>query len=183
VAIHGLYAFADMMRPLSRRLLAEGWPRVDRLGYSSFRNDLESIVALLSAAVRPLAADGPVDLVGHSLGAVVARAWTKLYGGDRYVRRLVSLAGPHQGTEIWHLAPPRLRPALDPEGPWVARLADGPEAVPTIIIRSRYDREVLPPDRARIPGVQEVVVDTSGHNGLLWSRRAHDEVVRYLLAP
>jgi len=169
------------MRPLARRLLAEGWPQVVRVGWSALRCDLEDIARTVEAAVVPLAEHGPVDLVGHSLGAVACRAWMKTMGGDALVRRFVSLGGPHAGTNLYRVAPRRLREALDPQGPWVARLNADAEPVPTAVIRARYDRHVFPPERANIPGIEEHVIRTSGHNGLLWSRQAHDIVIAFLL--
>ena len=169
-----------MFRPLHRRLLLEGFGHVARVGYPSTRLSLAEITDLIDEAVVPLAAEGPVDLVGHSLGAVACRAYLKVMGGERHVRRFVSLGGPHAGTSLFRLAPPKLWEVLDPRGPWVKRLASGEEPVPTTVIRARYDHQVLPPRRATLPGTTEVVLGGHGHNGLLWSRRAHDEVIRAL---
>lgn len=54
-----------------------------------------------------------VDLVGHSQGALAARAYIKKFGGDETVGTMVSLAGPNQGTEFTALlafADPLLAP-------------------------------------------------------------------------
>lgn len=180
VLVHGYMGHPDMFRPLIRRLYEAGRGRVVAVGYPSARLSLEQITRRIEEVVLPLASEGPVDLVGHSLGAVASRAWLKVYGGHRYVRRFVSLGGPHAGTLVFRLAPPVLWPVLDPKGPWVRCLTAGPEPVPTIVIRARYDHQVLPPVCASVPGVEEVVLSGCGHNGLLWSSRAHDEVVRAL---
>jgi hypothetical protein len=41
-----------------------------------------------------------VDLVGHSQGVLAARSYVKDFGGDTKVGKLVSLAGPNNGTGI-----------------------------------------------------------------------------------
>lgn len=41
-----------------------------------------------------------VDLIGHSQGVLAARSYVKNYGGDTTVRKLISLAGPNEGTEF-----------------------------------------------------------------------------------
>lgn len=181
VLVHGYLATADALRPLARRLLREGFPAADRVGYPSTTFHLEAIVERIDEAVRRH--DGPVALVGHSLGAVASRAYVKAYGGADRVRRLVLVGGPHLGTSFWRLVPPQLRPVLDPLGPWVERLNEGPEPVPTVVIRARYDHQVFPAERGRITGTQEVVVHGVGHNGMLWSRAAHDALVRALTEP
>lgn len=183
VLVHGYLGHPGMFRPLTRRLYEAGRGNVVTVGYPSTRLGLEHIAKRIEEVVLPLAADGPVDLVGHSLGAVASRAWIKVFGGSRFVRRFVSLGGPHAGTLVYRFTPPILWPVLDPQGPWVRCLAEGPEPVPTVVIRARYDHQVLPPVCAAVPGAAEVVLSGCGHNGLLWSRRAHDEVVRALAAP
>lgn len=181
VLVHGYLGHADMFRPLARRLYGAGIGTVARVGYPSTRLTLDRIAARIDAAVRPIAREhGPVDLVGHSLGAVACRAWVKVFGGAPLVRRFVSLGGPHAGTALYRLAPPLLWDVLDPAGPWVRRLAEGEEPVPTVVIRARYDHQVVPPVRAALPGAEEIVLPLHGHNGLLWSRTAHAAVIRAL---
>ncbi|MCB9681440.1 MAG: hypothetical protein H6733_08200 [Alphaproteobacteria bacterium] len=181
VLVHGYLAAPALLRPLARRLLDAGVPAVAFVGYPSFGVRLPDIVARIADQARPLAAaHGAVDLVGHSLGAVACRAWIKDGDGARVVRRFVSLGGPHAGTSLHRFVPGALGEALDPRGPWVARLADGDEPVPTTVVRARYDHQVFPPQRARIDGVHEVVLAGHGHNGLLFAREAHDAVVRAL---
>ena len=123
------------------------------------------------------AQERPVVLVGHSLGAVACRAFVKAFDGADQVLRLVSVGGPHAGTSMYRLAPPILRDVLAPDSLWVQRLAEGPEPVPTVVVRARYDHQVLPPIRARLEGVREVVIDRHGHNGLLWHRTAHTAII------
>ena len=109
--------------------------------------------------------------------AVASRAFVKAFGGAERVLRLVSVGGPHAGTAMYRLAPPGLRDVLAPDSHWVRRLAEGPEPVPTVVVRARYDHQVLPPVRARLDGVREVVIDRHGHNGLLWHRTAHAAII------
>ena len=181
VLVHGFLGHAQMFRPLVRRLHQADFPVTATVGYPSVRADPEEIVRRIGDVVEPLAADGKVDLVGHSLGAVGCRVYLKLFGGHRYVRRFVSLGGPHAGTSMYRLTPPWLQPLLDPSGPWVQKLEEGPEPVSTVVIRSRYDHQVLPPRRAALQGAHEILLSRIGHNGLLWSKRAHESVIAALL--
>lgn len=182
VLLHGFLGHPDVFRPLVRRLYAAGFPIVAAPRYASTRLPLDGVVAALAAAVEPLAeAHGPVHLVGHSLGAVACRAYVKVFGGEGRVASFVSLGGPHAGTALWRVAPPVLWDVLRPGGPWPRRLAEGPEPVRTTVIRSVYDQQVLPPVRAHLPGAEEHLLSGTGHNGLLWSRSAHDVCVRVLV--
>jgi len=180
VLVHGFLGHPEMFRPLTWRLLEEGFPQVVRVAYPSTRLHLEEIVEEIAARVADLGHRRKVDLVGHSLGAVACRAWLKAFGGAKHVERFVSLGGPHAGTSFYRLVPRPLRPAMDPRGPWVQRLSEGREPVPTVVIRARYDHQVFPPQRGAIPGAREVVLHGFGHNGLLWSPEAHDAVIQAL---
>jgi len=180
VMVHGYLGHPHAFRSLSRRMLHEGWSGIERVRYPSTRLGLGEIAGVIDAAVAPLAAHGPVDLVGHSLGAVACRAYLKVFGGDRHIRRFVSLGGPHAGTLMFRFAPPKLWPILDPHGIWVRRLSEGSEPVPTTIIRARYDHQVMPPVHVTLPGTREIILDGYGHNGLLWAPEAHDAVVEAL---
>ena len=183
VLVHGFLGHPEMWRTMTRRLYAEGLGPAFTVGYPSTRFALDEIAQRIHRIVVPLAAGGRVDIVGHSLGAVATRAWIKRFGGAQHVRRFVALGGPHAGTGFYRLAPPVLWPVLDPEGHWPQLLAQGPEPVDTIVIRSAYDQHVVPPVRAALPGVEEIVLTSAGHNGLLWSREACSAVVEVLSRP
>lgn len=171
VLIHGFLGHPEILRPVAVHLLANGWPRVERVHYSSFRTPFERILDEIERHVGVL--DGPVDLVGHSLGAVAARAWLKTRGGADRCERFVALAPPFGGTSLYRAVPGPLRRALDPRGEWVQRLAEDEHEVDTTVIRARYDANVLPAHRQTLrgPRVTEVVLDGLGHNGMLWSPR------------
>ncbi|MCO4745546.1 MAG: alpha/beta fold hydrolase [Proteobacteria bacterium] len=185
VLVHGFLGHRDMLRPIARRLYSEGWDTVERVGYRSTTARLEDVVDAIREVAVPLAKKhgGKVDIIGHSLGALASRAWIKALGGDDYVRRFISLGGPHAGTTWYFVSPPWLHDALRPDGPWAKLLNEGTEPVPTTVIRARYDHQVFPPARAAIDGVHEVVIGGYGHNGMLWAPEAHDAIVHALDAP
>jgi pimeloyl-ACP methyl ester carboxylesterase len=182
VLVHGYLGHPEMLLPLARKLLEAGAPAVHRVSFPSTVWQFERIVEHIAHETRNVAqAHGTsVDLVGHSLGALASRAWLKLFDGHRWVRRFVSLGGPHGGTALHKIVPSPVRDAFDPEGFWVQRVSEGDEPVPTTNVRARYDHQVYPPQNAVIPGADEVVVDAWGHNGLLWSGEAHEAVVEAL---
>jgi pimeloyl-ACP methyl ester carboxylesterase len=125
-----------------------------------------------------------VDLVGHSMGGVVARYYVSLGGGSSRVRHLVTLGSPHSGTEVSYFGVGRPVHELMPGSALVARLeaAGLPASVAALAIWSRGDDMVWSEEQARLPGARMVAFDDLGHLGMLASRRVAREVASFLSA-
>ena len=96
-----------------------------------------------------------VDLVGHSLGGLIARYLTEMGDGGR-VRRVVTLGAPYFATRI----PPR-----------------------ELAIFGAYDFFVVPPHPVYGPHGRIVLVPDCGHWGLLYHPMVLEEVARFLSFP
>lgn len=184
VLVHGYLGHPALLRPLAEALLAAGARDVTFVAYDSLTWSIERILAAIGQAITTMAdRHGPVDVVGHSLGAMAARVWIKQQGGAPHVRRFVALGGPHHGTALHPIVPSPVRAMMDPTGFWVRTVNQGPEPVPTWVVRARYDHQVFPPVRAAIHGIHEVVLGGHGHNGMLFAPDAHAAVVAALTRP
>lgn len=182
VLVHGYFGHPHQLRPLAQALLHHGTPSVSFVAYPSATATLDRIVDSIASIALPLArAHGPVDLIGHSLGALACRHWLKRFGGAAHVRRFVSLGGPHQGTALYRVVPSPIRRAFNPTSPILRDINRTQEPVPTTVIRARWDHQVVPPRHASIDGAEvEEIVEAWGHNALLWSPQAHRAVARAL---
>lgn len=110
-----------------------------------------------------------VDIVGHSMGGLVAGWYLRHLGGATSVRRLVTLGSPWQGTAIAVFQLHRVVADMRPDSEIIAALQGGPP-VPTTVIWSREDGIVLPPERCRCEGAtRHVRVPWVGHHSLLMS--------------
>lgn len=85
---------------------------IGRLRWALTRDwDFSKVLAIVRATVeRALSSSGAqqVDLLAHSVGGTVARMYLgeqpyrgEVYGGRRYVRRLIMLGTPHHSQEQW----------------------------------------------------------------------------------
>jgi pimeloyl-ACP methyl ester carboxylesterase len=93
--LHGQWMGAWAMGWLSRQLRADGF-EVRALDYHSVSAPPEEHVDRLAGAV--LEADGPVHLVGHSMGGVIVLRYLER-GADARVRRALLLGTPALGCE------------------------------------------------------------------------------------
>jgi triacylglycerol lipase len=123
-----------------------------------------------------------VDLIGHSMGGVVARYYVALGGGAGRVRHLVTLGAPHSGTEVSYFGVGRPVHELMPGSALLARLEVTalPAGVEALAIWSRGDAMVWSEAQAHLPGARMVSFDDLGHLGLLASRRVAREVAAFL---
>ncbi len=149
VLLHGLARSDRAMRPLARRLAAEGFA-VHALCYDSLRRDPEALVADLDALVSACCAEAErLHFVGHSLGAVLLRAYLAEHPLAN-LGRVVMLAPPNRGSELGDLvARSRLLRALF--GPTAAQLGTGPESLPNRLRPPSFEVGVLAGTRSWNP--------------------------------
>lgn len=98
ILIHGLGRGTGSMRPLAWRLGRAGF-RTQTLGYPSTRNDVAGNEAALRAALSRIETDGPLDLVGHSLGGLLAARILRDPRGLA-LRRVVQIGSPNRGSPL-----------------------------------------------------------------------------------
>lgn len=105
--LHGFIDNRSVFVLLRRSLAQHGRQQVDSLNYSPLTCDIRAAAALLGRHVAELCertGQDRIDIVGHSLGGLIARYYVQCLGGDHRVRTLVTLGTPHGGTRIAPLA-------------------------------------------------------------------------------
>ncbi|MCZ7458495.1 esterase/lipase family protein [Streptomyces sp. WMMC940] len=107
VLLHGFVDNRSVFVLLRRALVRQGGRHVESLNYSPLTCDIRTAAELLGRHVEEICARTGrqrVDIVGHSLGGLIARYYVQRLGGDRRVRTLVTLGTPHAGTRVAPLA-------------------------------------------------------------------------------
>jgi triacylglycerol lipase len=135
--------------------------------------DLRDQAADLEKAVRRVLEDSgaaSVDVVGYSAGGVVLRYYVAELGGGSTVRRAVTLASPHHGTDLAALAGslgsqacPEACQQLDPDSELLRRLNAGDEtpAGPAwVAVWTENDKTVVPPDSGSLDGALDFSVQS-----------------------
>lgn len=134
--------------------------------------------------VRERTGAADVDVVGHSMGGVVARYYVTFAGGDGAVRRLITLGSPHAGTDVSGMGVGHPTRELVLGSKLCTRLAAAPPPRSTRItsIWSRGDALVPGGRQPPIPGAEVIMFEDIGHVAMLGSRRVAAAVIERLAA-
>lgn len=102
VLVHGLWDTPRLFRHLvaelddrRRPLLAPHLPH--GLGSTPLPSLAEQLDRAITEALGPTRT---VDILGFSMGGLIARTWIQLLGGWRRTRRFTSVAAPHRGSLV-----------------------------------------------------------------------------------
>ncbi|MFG3075538.1 esterase/lipase family protein [Streptomyces sp. NPDC048225] len=107
VLLHGFIDNRSVFLLLRRSLVQHGRHEIESLNYSPLTCDIRTAAELLGRHIEEICertGSERVDVVGHSLGGLIARYYVQRLGGDRRVRTLVTLGTPHAGTRVVPLA-------------------------------------------------------------------------------
>jgi len=135
--------------------------------------------------VRAATGSDQVDVIGHSMGGVVARYYVTFAGGDGVVKNLVTLGSPHGGTDVSAIGIGHPARELFVGSKLVTRLAAAPAPPRTrvTVIWSHADALVPGTRQLAIPGAEILMYEDLGHVALLGSRRVAAAVIERLSAP
>ncbi|MFI6419854.1 esterase/lipase family protein [Streptomyces sp. NPDC050842] len=176
VLLHGFVDNRSVFVLLRRALTRHGRDCVESLNYSPLTCDLRSAAELLGRRVDEIRArtgHAEVDIVGHSLGGLIARYYVQHLGGDTRVRTLVMLGTPHSGTTVAPLADahPLVR-QMRPDSAVLRELAGPAPGCRTRFVSfwSDLDQVMVPVETARLDHpdllVHNVRVSGIGHLAL-----------------
>ncbi len=191
VLVHGLLdtpkVFDGLRRHLGGRrpnLISPALPM--RLG----RTPVLQAAELLATTIEDsLGAHQTIDLLGFSIGGVIARSWIQLLGGAQRIRRFISIGSPHQGTITAQPWPGGVFQGID-DVKWgsnlLLRLNRDLDPLRRIECHSFYsalDLVVLPGWRAVLPVGQRTMLPVLTHPQLMRDRAALQPLARELLRP
>ena len=180
VLIHGYLSNRSSLFPLAGYLRVMCFEQVLTFNYRSSQG-VERSARDLRDYLRRHVRGGRIDLVCHSLGGLVARAYLQELGGARRVDRCITLGTPHHGTYnsywLWSLVGRQLRPDSELLGRLEASHASA-SRVRFCSIVGGADNLVIP----RIFANHERVIHMPelGHVSMLFSPRVLSLVVEEL---
>lgn len=198
--IHGFAAARRVLQILEHRLRNDGYDVFSfKLGgvLDTFNTGgLESAARLVAGKIERLSAryDLPkIDVVAHSAGGIIARHWVKRLEGHRYVRTIVTLGTPHNGTPFAYLgvalggAVSRSVWQLTPMSGFIRRLKKGPFPVQTRIVSIYSTADRLCPHPGCVletdgPNIKNIELSDYSHTDFLTRKDIYELVLAELEA-
>ena len=191
VLVHGLWDTPSVFDRLQGALAGRRAPLLTPhlphgLGAAPILGLAERLEAAITAAFGPSQA---IDLLGFSMGGVIARTWIQLMGGAGRTRRFISVGSPQRGTVMAQACPPWLMAGiadLKRDSPLIRQLNADPSALGGIDCRSYYcvtDHMVVPGSSALLPVGKAFPLPTWNHRNLVRAEPAVAILTAALLQP
>jgi len=191
VLVHGLLDTPEVFQKLRHEI---GDRRLDlliphlslRLGRTPIEEAAAELAAHIDAAYP---GQTPLDLLGFSIGGVIARTWIQRLGGHRRTRRFISLGSPQQGTLTAQPWPGKIFKGLADlkwDSALLRELNSNSELLESVDCHSFYsalDLAVLPGWRAVLPIGPQTELPVATHPQLLRDAAAIKPLAAELLRP
>jgi pimeloyl-ACP methyl ester carboxylesterase len=194
VLVHGFLGTRGTMVPMTRRLRADGRV-VFSYGHGTFqlaslRRTAQELAGHLRALCEELGVEH-VDIVGFSMGGLVALHAVKFLSGKKYVRRIVTLGAPFGGTwvglagvatvggvspSVWQVLP---------NSKFLRELADAPLPDGVTVRQVHAAGDAFCPAPGPIEGVKagDYVILPGGHSSLVVADNFYGAIDDFLERP
>jgi triacylglycerol lipase len=176
--LHGLFVNRACWFWFRSQLKRHGCENIVTMNLSGFHSEevLTELLAKKIDELRHRLGVNKVNLVGHSMGGIVARNYLQRRGGQDKVDHLIFLGTPHQGSKLTPFSFMPLGKLLMPGSDFLKRLNSepAPVGVRAVNIYTRKDNMVLPNTSAQLSWGTQVELDDMGHTSLLYRAAAID---------
>ena len=188
VLVHGIWNTAGTFAPLRAHLENKGW-WVHALSMQPNNGDapLEDLAQQVADFVdRRLAQQQPFDMVGFSMGGLIARYYAQRLGGRNRVQRLVTVSAPHQGTALALLSARAGVRQMRPGSAFLQALNQDKQSLKTlrfISLWTPFDLLILPPWSSRLGIGETQILPVPAHNRMIRHPQGLAAIARALDCP
>ncbi len=182
--IHGIFHNRAAFAWLKQKLALKGYTHFKEIDLVTSVHSIPILAEQVSNVVNQLLKQysvREVNIIGHSLGGLVARYYIQKLGGDTYVQNLITLGTPHQGTRLSRFSLLHFK-QLRPESELMQELSllPPPKNTQVCAISGELDVIVRGNSEAWWKGVRHLHLKRVGHAGLLYSKRVSEIILAHL---
>jgi triacylglycerol lipase len=175
VLVHGIFSSDRDMERLARHLRSQGREvYAPVLAPNGGQLPLEDLARQLSVYVDRECCGRSFDLVGFSMGGLVARYYLQRLGGLARVNRFVSIAAPNHGTHMARLGKLPGWIQMRPGSEFLADLARDADTLRRLNFTSFYtplDAIIVPARSSAMPQARNVRIWAVMHPSLILEKR------------
>ena len=189
VLIHGLWNTSDIFKSLTRKLdqysidyfaptLQHEFGKVSIIDLTNFLNQL---------IINKYGLDKEIDLLGFSMGGIIGSYWLKNFGGNKRIKKFISVGSPHKGTLTAQIVPRFPLKGIS-EMKINSKLLkdlyasnDFLENVNCISFFTNWDLMVFPGWKAYLPKGNKYSLNIFKHKNLMKNEYAINEIVKKII--
>jgi triacylglycerol lipase len=175
--VHGYFSNRGMWWRFRQRLANAGLGPIHTITLSPLWGSIDELVPQLAAKIEAICiqtGQPQLIVVAHSMGGLATRAYmTSNVNGSSKIAKFITLATPHQGTQMANFGIGQCVSEMQMKSGWLAALERGEENIPhppTLSIYTLNDDLVYPPENSRLAWAENIPVAAIGHVGLLFSK-------------
>jgi triacylglycerol lipase len=181
VLVHGILDTGKVFRSLSDALTERGAECLTpSLTPNDGRDGLEVLAGQLAGIVDSAwGPDAPIDLIGFSMGGLIARYYLQELGGHRRTRRFFAISAPFGGSLWsrlhWGFGVSQMRPG----SPFLAQLEQSAALLEGMELHSYwtpFDLVIIPPTSSVWDRAENTRVLAPCHPCMLWSRTLREHI-------
>ncbi len=185
--LHGLFVNKASWFWFKRCLRQQGFSNVVTMNLSSWHNEevLTELVAKKVDEMRHKTGVNKINIIGHSMGGMIARNYIQLRGGSDKVKQLVCLGVPHHGSKLAVFTLDPLGKLLVPGSDFLQKINSTPvpEDISITNIYSDKDNMVIPNISSQVSWGREVTLKDMGHTALIYRKTSIAATVAALQQP
>lgn len=188
--VHGHDGSANDWDTILPWLKSEGWsPKAFTFATEDWNiGDMADQVGMQVEALCRQSGQAQIEVLAHSIGGIATRHYIKNSGGDKRIRRLVTLGSPHHGIRATHfLRHLRVAPFLYPGGDFLKALNAGDETPGTTTYTSIWSTgdytQWSPYASGRLKGAHNYRTGQTSHAGMLTDTKLFPTIREGLTRP
>ncbi len=184
--VHGYVSNRGLMWAVRKRLAAASLGPVYTVNLRPMFGSIDEMVPGLAARIDTICLEtgaSSVNIVAHSMGGLVVRAYLVAHAESARVARLITLCSPHQGTQMAVLGLGRCVREMRPGSERLKALLAAESATPkppTLSVYTLNDDLVYPAESSRLAWAENLPMSGVGHVSLMSSKPVAERVIAAL---